>query len=360
MATKVCTKCKMEKSLNQFGRHRGHKDGLNTQCKKCVNQGSKQYYKRNRDYYKQKRQEFKEENPRYCLKYREENAEKERERLQTYYQNNKERVKTQVKEYRKNNPEYWEKQSLYKKKNALQYKLYSCKATDKRGNREFNIDKAYIIQLAKHQNGRNLFTGTPIQWIIETGKAKRTGAHRSSSIDRINSSKGHVKENVQIVELWVNRLKLDYPTRMFQRTIKKILNADSDTHTHHTDYKRKKVKRFLWNTRHNTLKRHQRMSGGSKLDFTVEDMLKLWEKQKERCAISGMHVNLYPNNPFGLSIDRIDPEKPYYLENIHIVAWCINSARSNMSLDEFRLALDTLKAYQSKEICLSDIPNLFS
>ena len=33
--TKICTNCKLEKSLDKFGKHRKNSDGLNTECKEC-------------------------------------------------------------------------------------------------------------------------------------------------------------------------------------------------------------------------------------------------------------------------------------------------------------------------------------
>ena len=35
MKTKRCSKCGIEKALEEFPRHRGHKDGVYSQCKKC-------------------------------------------------------------------------------------------------------------------------------------------------------------------------------------------------------------------------------------------------------------------------------------------------------------------------------------
>jgi len=66
----MCSKCKVERSLNEFGRHRRRKDGLNGECKCCVNKRSRERYKTNGEYYKAKREEFKEKNPDYFKQYR--------------------------------------------------------------------------------------------------------------------------------------------------------------------------------------------------------------------------------------------------------------------------------------------------
>lgn len=33
--TKVCSRCKQDKPVSDFSKHRGHRDGLNSQCKAC-------------------------------------------------------------------------------------------------------------------------------------------------------------------------------------------------------------------------------------------------------------------------------------------------------------------------------------
>jgi hypothetical protein len=47
--TKVCTKCKVEKELSQFYKHRSMKDGLQYKCIECCNRYSKERYHTNKD-----------------------------------------------------------------------------------------------------------------------------------------------------------------------------------------------------------------------------------------------------------------------------------------------------------------------
>ncbi len=49
--TKTCTKCKQNKSLDQYDKKR---KGLRSYCKACVSKYTKQHYKNNRDYYLKK------------------------------------------------------------------------------------------------------------------------------------------------------------------------------------------------------------------------------------------------------------------------------------------------------------------
>lgn len=51
METKVCTLCKQEKSLEDFGRKR---NSYQARCKVCFNEYTRSHYKNNKEYYKQK------------------------------------------------------------------------------------------------------------------------------------------------------------------------------------------------------------------------------------------------------------------------------------------------------------------
>jgi len=128
---KRCSTCKEFKPTTDFGKHKGARDGLNTRCKPCV---------------RLSKQKSRSADPN--------NDQKEKE---------------------------------YKDSHVLDQILYACKSTDKRKNRVCNLDEAYIKQLVEKQKGLNLYTNTPIRWVRSPGTAKNTGAHRGSSIDRIDS-----------------------------------------------------------------------------------------------------------------------------------------------------------------------------
>ena len=43
MCIKICTKCKTEKSINDFCKHKGSKDGLQSNCKQCASISTKKW-----------------------------------------------------------------------------------------------------------------------------------------------------------------------------------------------------------------------------------------------------------------------------------------------------------------------------
>jgi len=71
---------------------------------------------------------------------------------------------------------------------------------------------------------------------------------------------------------------------------------------------------------------------GRDFDLTFEEVWGLWKKQGARCAISGRLFDLeYADsgpNPDGPSLDRIDSEKGYTLDNIRFVTYQVNTALS--------------------------------
>ena len=50
--TKICPKCKREKSISQFHLHSKFKDGLQRWCKECLNKCNREHYKNNPEFRK--------------------------------------------------------------------------------------------------------------------------------------------------------------------------------------------------------------------------------------------------------------------------------------------------------------------
>jgi hypothetical protein len=46
-------------------------------------------------------------------------------------------------------------------------------------------------------------------------------------------------------------------------------------------------------------------------NFTLRFLLRLWERQGGRCALTGARLTCRARAPLGVTLDRIDPNKPY-------------------------------------------------
>jgi hypothetical protein len=102
---KICTKCKLEKSFDDFYKCKNKKHGLSSQCKDCESKRKKIFNatKPKKEYDKEK---IKEINKRYYLN----NKEKIKEKVKEYYSLNQNKIKIKNKYYYSNNKEKINKQ----------------------------------------------------------------------------------------------------------------------------------------------------------------------------------------------------------------------------------------------------------
>lgn len=88
METKICSKCKIEKNIDDFGKDKTRKNGFSYLCKICLIEKSKKYKNENKEKvlisYSEYRSNNKEKLKISRIKYREENKEKI-SKYRTYY-----------------------------------------------------------------------------------------------------------------------------------------------------------------------------------------------------------------------------------------------------------------------------------
>ena len=94
METKKCTKCNIVKTIDQFGKEKNGKYGVQSRCKVCRAEIRKEQYEKN-----------KVTEIEYGKQYRKDNQEKEKARAKRYRELNPEKVKESQKKYRETNPE---------------------------------------------------------------------------------------------------------------------------------------------------------------------------------------------------------------------------------------------------------------
>ena len=96
METKKCSKCGEVKLFSEFSKHKSHKDGLSSQCLKCIRIKHKENYQTRKDYYKARSKRFCEVNKEYILNYQKEYRSKPE---------NKRKHREYIKKQRKEHPE---------------------------------------------------------------------------------------------------------------------------------------------------------------------------------------------------------------------------------------------------------------
>jgi len=67
-------------------------------------------------------------------------------------------------------------------------------------------------------------------------------------------------------------------------------------------------------------------------DLEIEDIIAMWNAQNGCCALSGIRME---KNPKTWSLDRIDNDKGYEKDNVHLVLKKLNMMRGKYSVTEF-------------------------
>jgi len=81
--TKVCTKCSLEKPLDEYHKQGTSKDGLQSHCKLCRSAHAKEYNEKNKGRFSERKSEY----------------------FKEYYRKNKERLNANTKAWKRCNPE---------------------------------------------------------------------------------------------------------------------------------------------------------------------------------------------------------------------------------------------------------------
>lgn len=167
---KTCYICKTEKAYSEFNKNAQRKDGYNPSCKDCC----KEYRIKNRESILQKKKNYYEAHKDYYKEYK-----------QQYYLRNKETLQTQARDY------YSQVDNRKKRLLAKAKERASIEKMD------FNLEL----------NDITIPEYCPYLDIKLTHVLGKGQLISNSSIDRIDSSKGYIKGNVQIISRLANTMK---------------------------------------------------------------------------------------------------------------------------------------------------------
>lgn len=109
MKTKICSRCNIEKTIDQFYKRKGSKDGFRSECKECFSFKNKQYHCKNREQINNRNKKYNDEHKQeiqlyqenYQKEYYKRNREQINERNKLYNIKNKEKVKKYKRIYNK-------------------------------------------------------------------------------------------------------------------------------------------------------------------------------------------------------------------------------------------------------------------
>lgn len=85
---------------------------------------------------------------------------------------------------------------------------------------------------------------------------------------------------------------------------------------------------------------------------TIEDIYNLWIKQNKKCALSGIDIDFTKNEKIGItaSIDRIDSNGEYHLNNIQLVHKDINLMKNSFKEEYFLNICKKITEYNEKRL----------
>lgn len=200
MNSKICKECGKELPLSEFHKCKGMADGHHNICKTCRNQKNKQW-----------RAENVETRKEYFKQYYVDNAEARKQYFKQWLADNAEYLKKYFKKYgQRYGKEYqqqYHKEWAATKLGRATTLANAYKQTDKKHNRDNNIDAQWIID--------NIFTSSCV-YCGETD-------WRKLGCDRIDNSKGHIVDNV-VCSCWkCNRERHTKPFDEFYAN-KKVLS----------------------------------------------------------------------------------------------------------------------------------------
>lgn len=123
---------------------------------------------------------------------------------------------------------YHERQRLFENDDlALRYKLQQALKGTKRRSREKNIFNDltldYLMYLWEKQNGKCALTGMQMTYKFYEGRV-----NSNLSVDRIDSTKGYSKDNVQLVCMAANQMKNDLSMGEFIEMCEAVLTLERE------------------------------------------------------------------------------------------------------------------------------------
>lgn len=314
----------------------------------------------------------------HCRIYRLKNKDKLAKKGKIYRQNNKDKTREQGRKYRKKNKDKINgRRRKHRQKNTqgedsyIKELISNLQLKDKKKKRSSNIDFDYIKELQKKQNNKCMYSGVDLIW------KKKSGIYQGT-IDRIDSSKGHIKGNVQLVTIPVNRFKSDLSHTNFLKLIDTMKNKKCDGPQKINELTTKQKTKLSYMIKSMRLKQGKlkiaeykqtmKKSGftndeinfyvnfykpDTSLDFDIKYLQELC-KNNSVCTISGIKLSWDARDLFVGSGDRINSSKPYSKKNIQITSVYINYFKGTLSNDKIRILLNQIidhygKTYEKKD-----------
>jgi len=91
--------------------------------------------------------------------------------------------------------------------------------------------------------------------------------------------------------------------------------------------------------------KHRAIRNNREFELTNEIILNKLKEQNNLCYISKLPISIDTNNPYSLSLDRLDSNIGYTVKNTIIVTKFVNNCKNNLNIDDFIRLI--------KEVCVN-------
>lgn len=238
------------------------------------------------------------------------------------------------------NPEYKKKQNDKNKKNGninwIGSNIDKARERAKKKFLEFDIDKKYISDLYEKQNKKCFWFDLDLLNHLDNMNPLQP------SIDRIDSTKGYVKDNVILTCYAANlgRNINDFITFMGCLKTINLYKNDNDLYLEdiRENYDVTCIKsKINWASRLKTRSKDNARNKNISFDLTKEYINELNAKQNGLCYWYGvkMETSLKPAFPLQYSLDRIDSSKGYTKDNVVLCSLMANLGKNKTDPDKW-------------------------
>lgn len=239
------------------------------------------------------------------------------------------------KRYRPKNPNAGKKLDVY---SPFRNYLKNIR-NKKRGKKEVLIGLDDLKKQWEKQNGICPYSNWQLINYENTAKKLELVPNRAS-VDRIDSLKGYLPDNIQFVSYMANVAKNCFPEEELIKFCQAVTNHQMGIKTKNNfqdNFQKDEYSTFKYHLCN--IRSHVKINGRF-LSITLDDLKEQWEKQNGICFFTGWKMlkptkkDYFPNNPEKASVDRIDSSKGYIPNNIQFVCCMANLAKNIFSSQE--------------------------
>lgn len=209
---KTCTKCKIEKTLNEFNKNKKKSQGVASICKECHSKYRKEQYQINKEREIEQVRAYQKLNPIKRGGIYEQTLKPNKKAGRIFEQKcpHCDNIVFVTEQDIETNKTKFCSKECKNKSNKSPYHHYFmgvCKRAIKR-NFENDLTETFLKELLENIQG-NKCAVTNVGIKIYPKNSKKN-LHNTASLDRIDSTKGYTVDNVRWVCLGINYMKLDY------------------------------------------------------------------------------------------------------------------------------------------------------